>query len=349
MERKLSSKTTKTQIAMKPKTLSFLLAVLMSMMASVANAYDAEINGIYYNFSGTTAIVTYQLSSNGTPKSDYSGNVTIPKTVTYNGETYSVTSIDGKAFYGCTGLKSVTISNSVTSIGGKAFSGCSGLTSFVVENGNTKFDSRNGCNAIIETASNTLIVGCKNTIIPNNVTTIGERAFRSCTGLTSIEIPNSVTSIGSSAFRECSGLTSIEIPNSVTEIGSYAFNDCTGLTSVIVAWATPINLLNSNTFSNASNATLYVPKGTKEAYEAARYWKNFKEIVEYEMEETGIEAIDNGQLTMDNAKGVYDLSGRRMNVNVNVNVNVNNSKFEIQNSKLRKGIYIVNGKKTVVK
>jgi len=90
-----------------------------------------------------------------------------------------------------------------------------------------------------------------------------------------------------------------------------------------------------------------VPKGTKEAYEAALYWQDFKEIVEYEMEETGIEAIGNGQLTIDNAKGVYDLSGRKMNVNDNVNVN--NSRFEIQNSKLRKGIYIVNGKKVLVK
>ena len=142
------------------------------------------------------------------------------------------------------------------------------------------------------------------------------------------------------AFSGCTGLTSIEIPNSVTSIGNYAFYDCTGLTSVTVAWATPINLLNPYIFSNASNATLYVPKGTKEAYEAALYWQDFKEIVEYEMEETGIEAIDNGQLTMDNVKGVYDLSGRRMNVNDNLN-----SKFEIQNSKLRKGIYIVNGKK----
>ncbi len=83
-----------------------------------------------------------------------------------------------------------------------------------------------------------------------------------------------------------------------------------------------------------------MPKGTKEAYEAALYWQDFKEIVEYEMEETGIEAIDNGLLTMDNVKGVYDLSGRRMNVNVNVNDNVN-----VNNSKLKKGIYIVNGKK----
>ena len=104
-----------------------------------------------------------------------------------------------------------------------AFSGCTGLTSVVVDGNNTKYDSRENCNAIIETETNTLIAGCKNTIIPNSVTSIGDNAFYKCTGLTSITIPNSVTSIGSSAFYGCTGLTSITIPNSVTSIGSGAF------------------------------------------------------------------------------------------------------------------------------
>ena len=102
----------------------------------------------------------------------------------------------------------------------------------MVESGNPKYDSRNNCNAIIETASNTLIVGCENTIIPNTVTAIGNSAFDNFSGLTSIDIPNSVTSIGDEAFWGCSGLTSITIPNSVTFIGDGAFHDCTGLTSV---------------------------------------------------------------------------------------------------------------------
>ena len=89
----------------------------------------------------------------------------------------------------------------------------------VVENGNTKYDSRNNCNAIIETATNTLISGCKNTIIPNSVTSIGSHAFYRCTGLTSVTIPNSVTTIGNYAFYGCTGLTSVTIPNSVTSIG----------------------------------------------------------------------------------------------------------------------------------
>jgi hypothetical protein len=108
--------------------------------------------------------------------------------------------IAGGAFRDCTGLTSITIPNSVTSIGDDAFRGCTGLTSISVENGNPKYDTRDNCNAIIETSSNTLIAGCKTSIIPNSVTSIGGFAFSSCSGLTSIEIPNSVTSIGDHAF-----------------------------------------------------------------------------------------------------------------------------------------------------
>ena len=146
----------------------------------------------------------------------------------------SVTSIGGSAFSGCSVLTSITIPSSVTSIGGSAFSGCTGLTSIKVSAGNTKYDSRNNCNAIIETATNTLIAGCKNTIIPNSVTSIDNYAFSGCSSLTSITIPNSVTSIGSHAFYYCSGLTSITIPNSVTSIGWGAFSYCSGLTSVTI-------------------------------------------------------------------------------------------------------------------
>ena len=104
-----------------------------------------------------------------------------------------------------------------------------------MEERNTKYDSRENCNAIIETSSNTLIAGCKNSTIPNSVTGIGYYAFAGCRGLTSITIPNSVTSIGYGAFENCSGLTSITIPNSVKTIGNYAFEDCIGLTSITIS------------------------------------------------------------------------------------------------------------------
>ena len=146
----------------------------------------------------------------------------------------SVTQIGDYAFLSCSGLTSVTIPNSVASLVSSAFSGCTGLTSIIVESGNEKYDSRNNCNAIIETPSNTLIRGCINTEIPNSVTSIGDMAFSACSGLTSVIIPNSVTSIGFGAFSGCFGLTSLTIPNSVTSIGGYAFNNCSGLTSITI-------------------------------------------------------------------------------------------------------------------
>ena len=130
------------------------------------------------------------------------------------------------------GLTTVVIPKSVVYIDKESFLSQSGVTKIIVEEGNERYDSRNNCNAIIETESNTLVAGCASTVIPATVEEIGESAFYKCSGLTSVEIPNSVTSIGDWAFDGCRGLTSVVLPNSVTSIGEHAFSHCEGLTSV---------------------------------------------------------------------------------------------------------------------
>ena len=159
-------------------------------------------------------------------------------------------------------LSSITIPNSVTSISSSAFSGCTALTSIVVESGNTIYDCRDNCNAIIETATNTLIQGCNTTVIPDNVTSIGNYAFEKCTGLTSITIPNSVTSIGDYAFSDCTGLTAVTIPNSVTSIGDYAFAGCTGIASAIISDS--VTSIGGGAFSECTSlASITIPNSVK--------------------------------------------------------------------------------------
>ena len=259
---------------MKHVKFTILLTVLMSMIGVKAFAHDFAVANddgktIYYKITGnTTVAVSYSGSDYNSVSNEYTGNIVIPESVTYNGTTYNVTSIAYAAFEYCSSLTSVTIPRSVTSIdkyafsyiedlssitiptsvttiGDYAFIFCSGLTSINVEKGNPKYDSRNNCNAIIETSSNTLIAGCQNTVIPNSVTTIGVDAFAGCSGLTSIIIPNSVTSIGQSAFWYCTSLTSITIPASVTSIRDYAFI-YSGLTSVTIP--SSITCITDNTF-----------------------------------------------------------------------------------------------------
>ena len=163
----------------------------------------------------------------------------------------NVETIGSETFFGCYNLSSINIPDSVTSIGNDAFCSCSGLTSITVDNSNTVYDSRNDCNAIIETATNTLVRGCKNTVIPNTVTSIGNKAFDYCTNLTSISIPDNVTSIGNGAFSVCSGMTSCTIGSGVTTIGESAFSTCRSLKSIIIPDS--VTIINKDAFEQCKS------------------------------------------------------------------------------------------------
>ena len=251
--------------------------------------------------------------------------ITIPKDVSEMGS---------YVFWNCTSLESIKISANVSKIGSRMFRGCPNLKSIVVEEGNKKYDSRENCNAIVETATNTLVCGTENSTIPSTITAIGSSAFaetglKNCVipeGVTSISstsfnycgklstisvsdknttydsrnncnaiiqtatnqilrgtsntiIPNTATSIGDNAFNDINSLTSIVIPESVTSIGLYAFRFCNSLAEVVCK-AKVAPQLKSEAFSNdiLSKATLYVPEESVESYKTDGEWKKFSDI-----------------------------------------------------------------------
>ena len=209
---------------MKQRVLSLVVAFFTT---TALWAYDFKMGDLYYTITHTTEPYTVEVTRNGNNYSKLT-TVSIPNNVTFNGITFSVTSIGNSAFRDCTGLTYITIPNSVTSIGDVAFSGCTGLTSITIPNSVTSIGSAfSDC------------TGLTSITIPNSVTSIEDHAFQNCTGLTSITIPNSVTSIGEYAFYGCIGLTSIIVPNRVWNIGEYAFAKCTGLVSIVVEEGNP--------------------------------------------------------------------------------------------------------------
>jgi len=265
-----------------------LILLLAFILPAVAVAYDAKIDGIYYNFNkdAKTATVTYYWSGSSSHNA-YSGTVNIPPTVDYGGETYDVTSIGDYAFHYCSGLTSVTIPGSVTNIGESAFRDCSGLTSVTIPGSVTSIGGgafigtgwyNNQPDGILyldnwligvkgEKPTGKLVIhegtrglaavafsGCSgltSVTIPGSVTSIGGLAFYGCSGLTSVTISGSVTSIGDYAFSGCSGLTSVTISDGVTSIGDWAFRNCSGLTSVTIPDG--ITTINERTFEGCSS------------------------------------------------------------------------------------------------
>lgn len=194
------------------------------------------------------------------------------------------------AYNGCTSLTDIIIPASVEYMGGSTFDGCYNIETLTVASGSETYISPAGSNAIISKDGSTLVAGCKNTIIPETVVTIGSESFMNQLHLSNVSLPATVTTIEDYAFCGCTNLTEIEIPKSVEAIGEYAFSGCS-LMSVTVRNDVPV-AITANVFTNYATSTLYVPYGSKAAYESADIWKEFKEIVEF-VEVTDILQMEN--------------------------------------------------------
>ena len=221
-------------------------------------------------------------------------------------------------------IKRVIIGDGVTTIGNVAFGECRSLTSVIIPNSVTTI----GGDAFSNCSSLTSIT------IPNSVTTIERSAFSGCSSLTSVTIPNSVTTIGDYAFYGCSSLTSVTIPNSVKAIGEYAFKNCTSITQISSEAVVPPTC-ESGVFTdiNKSKCKLIVPKNSLDAYKQAYQWEDFSLI------EGSTTGITNTVYNKAGLADVYTIDGtRRLSKASTDEINA-----------LPKGVYIVNGKKIIIK
>ena len=350
-----------------------LLLFVMMVLPFMASAHDIEVKNaddvtIYYNYinNGTELEVTFRGSSYDSYSGEYQGNVVIPEEVTYMNRTLKVTSIRNSAFFGCSGLTSITIGNSVTSIEWCAFEGCSGLTSITIPNSVTSIGQGafHGCSGLtsINIPNSVTSIGsgafydCSSltsVTIPNSVTSIRNSAFFGCSSLTSITIPNSVTSIGNWAFFGCSGLTSVTIPNSVTSIEDYAFQYCKGLTSVTIPKS--VTSIGDEAFDGVDLTTVvslienpFVIVGKSSSYRAFSE-NTFDNATLY----VPVGTIDNYKATDGWKDFAYIVEGTPTGIKVIENTqNKNATVYDlngVRQSEPQKGINILNGKKVVVK
>ena len=270
----------------------------------------------------------------------FTGEAIIPETVTYDGMTFSVTTIDEEAFWACVGLTKVSIPNTVTtignyafvdcknlasitipvsviSIGDAAFRGCPKLTTMTVASDNPVYDSRENCNAIIETASNTLIAGCQNTVVPNGILTIGYGALWDCTTLTHIELPNTVVNINKRAFRGCTGLTSVNLPNSVVFLGEDAFCWCSNL--VTINLGNSLSYIGKDAFRDCGNLTSIILPSTVTTIDGRAFMRCYAlvDVYSHIIDPSAITVVDDALNVLKDDGYVYnaaDFSGRTLYV-----------------------------------
>jgi hypothetical protein len=233
-------------------------------MSAQDEIYSQNSDGIWLRYEPiglTTNVVAYRDDTHDV--SYYTGNLTIPASFTEGNETYYVKQIGNFAFSDCSSLTSVSIPSSVTYIDSYAFLGCSGLTSVQISD---------------------VAAWCKISFADDKANPLyyARHLYLGENEIKDLVVPNSVTSIRGHAFYRCSGLTSVTIPNSVTSIGTKAFSNCSNLTSVTIGSTTPPSIYSDTFVGLGSTAILYVPSGSKVAYEADNNWKSaFKEIVEF--------------------------------------------------------------------
>lgn len=340
--------------------LKFLVVGLVAFIAILAYAQDAGRLGenVFYSYDRKDSTLT--ISGSG-PMYDYSGMMDESRPLEFrslNGWNISqctkkiivnegVTSIGNFMFICFSNLEDVVLPGSLISIGHFAFNECNSLSSvfipaqvsflgesafydcplekIVVDEGNSVFDSRENCNAIIETSSNKLVVGGCNSYIPGSIKVIGEASFME-SNIAAVKIPSSVTEIEKSAFRECANLREVGISPSVEVIGDYAFFGCNNLEVVEVGWTVP-PLISQYVFFRASKKCLIVPEGYVEAYREASEWRDFEKIITM----TGIK---HNVITECDNNRIFDLYGRL---------------FPGEAGNTNSGIYVTDRKKVILK
>ena len=251
----------------------------------------------------------------------------------------NVESIGGTAFWYCNNLNSIVIGNGLKNVSNTAFWYCSALKEIVIVQDNPYYDSRENCNAIINSSTNELVIGCQSTVIPSSVKTIGEYSFMGNKSISHFVIPNTIEKIGRWAFYQQENLKTIVIGSGVKEIGEEAFSRCAKLEEVYSLNDYPFEI-NENVFETTSwenisiydNATLYVPVGSKVNYMTTPGWYKFKNIQEFDTStfDPSTLGIQNVTVDNDNDAQFYDLLGRRM-------------------KSPNKGMFIYKGKKVIVK